>query len=157
MFIKKIKFSILIIPLLLVTTACINQATAPGPDEEATNTEPMAQEEPAVNTVQAYLRFVVAGQDDPIYGETLEAETGVDLLTLMQTLNNEDRIQMVVNGEGDMAFVESLDGMAGDAATNKYWMLYVNDDLATVGAGAYIIQNGDFIEWRYQDTTDISL
>ena len=52
------------------------------------------------------------------------------------------------------AFVDSIDGVADDPATNRFWILYINGEEATVGASEAIIQEDQsitsaLVEWRY--------
>lgn len=45
--------------------------------------------------------------------------------------------------------VDSIEGHKGGANGN-YWSFYVNGEMAQVGAGSYIQQEGDWIEWKFQ-------
>lgn len=66
--------------------------------------------------------------------------------TVMDALNeNYD----VVAEEG---FVSSIEGNEQDADAGRYWMFYVNDEMPSVGAAEYEIEEGDFIEWRLEDS-----
>ncbi|MCX6796034.1 MAG: DUF4430 domain-containing protein, partial [Candidatus Falkowbacteria bacterium] len=40
-----------------------------------------------------------------------------------------------------------------DAANNKYWMYKVNGVLANVGASNYQLNEGDVVEWDYEEVT----
>jgi len=55
---------------------------------------------------------------------------------------------VVTSGEGEMAFVTSIDGRAADSSKNEFWELVVNGASSQVGAGSYTVQDGDKIEWR---------
>lgn len=46
--------------------------------------------------------------------------------------------------------VDSINGIAGDAASNTYWIYYVNDVSATVGASSYVVADGDTILWKFE-------
>ena len=45
-------------------------------------------------------------------------------------------------------FVESINGKRGEGG--RYWILYVNGESATQGAGLVEIREGDRIEWKYE-------
>lgn len=45
-------------------------------------------------------------------------------------------------------YVVSING--NDGGGTKYWLFYVNDKQASVGADAYVSQAGDSIEWRLE-------
>ena len=52
------------------------------------------------------------------------------------------------SGEGEMAFITSIGGRAADASRNEFWELVINDESSQVGAGSYVVKDGDKIEWR---------
>lgn len=45
--------------------------------------------------------------------------------------------------------VESIEGHESGTDGN-YWSFYINGEMAQVGAGAYIQEEGDVIEWKFQ-------
>ena len=51
-------------------------------------------------------------------------------------------------GEGQNAFVTSIDGKIADSAKKEFWEFLVNGKPAEVGAGSYKLKDGDKIEWR---------
>lgn len=53
-----------------------------------------------------------------------------------------------INGKGEGAFVTSMEGVAADPKKHEFWELLVNGKSAQVGAGSYIVQNGDLIQWH---------
>ncbi|OGY28264.1 MAG: hypothetical protein A2Z42_01820 [Candidatus Woykebacteria bacterium RBG_19FT_COMBO_43_10] len=69
-----------------------------------------------------------------------EGETALDLTKKVA--------DVVTSGEGEMAFVTSIDGRAADSSKNEFWELVINGEPAKVGAGSYTVQDGDKIEWR---------
>ena len=52
------------------------------------------------------------------------------------------------SGEGEMAFVTSINGRKADEAKKEFWELLINGESSQVGAGSYKVKNGDKIEWR---------
>ena len=52
------------------------------------------------------------------------------------------------SGKDENAFVTSINGRAADTKKREFWELLVNGKSSEVGAGSYIIQNGDKIEWQ---------
>ena len=52
------------------------------------------------------------------------------------------------SGEGEMAFVTSIDGKEANEAKNEFWELVINGESSQVGAGSYEVKDGDKIEWR---------
>ncbi|WP_454043633.1 DUF4430 domain-containing protein [Cellulosimicrobium sp. Marseille-Q8652] len=57
-----------------------------------------------------------------------------------------------VTGEGENAFVTAVDGVAADP-DSEFWALYVNGEMATVGAGSLETKDGDEITWKLETFT----
>jgi len=54
------------------------------------------------------------------------------------------------SGEGENAFVTAIAGRAADPAENEFWGFYVNGEMAPVGAGSYVMEDGDVITWKLE-------
>jgi hypothetical protein len=52
------------------------------------------------------------------------------------------------SGEGANAFITTINERKADPKKNEFWELLINGESAQVGAGSYIVQNGDLIEWH---------
>ncbi|MBM7820251.1 hypothetical protein JOE63_002728 [Cellulosimicrobium cellulans] len=57
-----------------------------------------------------------------------------------------------VTGEGENAFVTAIDGVVADP-DSEFWALYVNGEMATVGAGSLETKDGDEITWKLETFT----
>ncbi|WP_426308848.1 DUF4430 domain-containing protein [Cellulosimicrobium sp. E-16] len=57
-----------------------------------------------------------------------------------------------VTGEGENAFVTAIDGVVADP-DSEFWALYVNGEMATVGAGSLETTDGDEITWKLETFT----
>lgn len=78
----------------------------------------------------------------------VEPEKEKSLLQNMETLVSEKKIKMKTKefpGLGIM--IEELEGRK-NGEEGKYWQYWINEKYAKVGAGAYIPQGGDIVEWR---------
>jgi len=51
-------------------------------------------------------------------------------------------------GEGQNAFVISINGKVANSVKKEFWEFLVNGKPAEVGAGSYQLKDGDKIEWR---------
>lgn len=60
----------------------------------------------------------------------------------------EAKLKTEKTGEKENAFVTSIEGRTADSKKREFWEFLVNDKQAEIGAGSYIIQNGDQIEWK---------
>jgi hypothetical protein len=56
--------------------------------------------------------------------------------------------QLEVSGTGSSAFVVGISGRKADSSKREFWEMKINGQTATVGAGSYVLQPGDVIEWR---------
>lgn len=56
--------------------------------------------------------------------------------------------EVVTEGEGEMAFITSINGIKTNPGKREFWELVINGEPAKVGAGSYLVQTGDNIEWR---------
>jgi hypothetical protein len=57
-----------------------------------------------------------------------------------------------VSGEGENAFVTAIDGVVADP-DSEFWALYVDDEMATVGAGSLETKDGEEITWKLETFT----
>ncbi|WP_435736188.1 DUF4430 domain-containing protein [Cellulosimicrobium sp. PMB13] len=57
-----------------------------------------------------------------------------------------------VTGEGENAYVTAIDGITADPES-EFWALYVNGEMATVGAGMLETKDGDEITWKLETFT----
>lgn len=73
-----------------------------------------------------------------------QGENGQTALALLQK-----HAHVTVKNTSYGPFVETIDGVSG-GTSGKYWMFYINNKEATVGAGAYKTKNGDTITWKFQ-------
>lgn len=67
------------------------------------------------------------------------------VLDQLQAIN--DDVVVVESEEG--SYVDSINGLAG-GADGKYWSLYVDGEMATIGAADYMPKGGEVIEWKFQ-------
>jgi hypothetical protein len=80
--------------------------------------------------------------DEDAWEQRVEVEEGTTLLELMQELYD-------IEEEGGM--ITSIEGAAQDESRNAFWTFEVNDEQSSVGAGEYVLQNNDQIDWELDD------
>lgn len=49
-------------------------------------------------------------------------------------------------------FLSAIEGYEQDVDAERYWMYYINDEMPSVGAAEYELEEGDTIEWRLEDS-----
>lgn len=86
-------------------------------------------------------------QEKPVEIEKSEKITyqGQDGLTALEILKEQSE-DVVTNGEGENAFVVSINGVTADSTKQQYWSFKVNGQMAESGVGSYITKDGDIIE-----------
>lgn len=47
-------------------------------------------------------------------------------------------------------FINAIEGIENDEEKSMNWMYYVNGEKAEIGAGEYIVEPDDNIEWKYE-------
>ncbi|OGY27653.1 MAG: hypothetical protein A2802_01875 [Candidatus Woykebacteria bacterium RIFCSPHIGHO2_01_FULL_43_29] len=70
-----------------------------------------------------------------------EGQTALDLLSKTKS------IEVKESSYGKL--VESIEGVKNNT-DGKYWLYYINDQPASVGAGEYQLKPNDKIEWKFQ-------
>jgi len=75
--------------------------------------------------------------------------TAADLLATARTQNQITAVTKDFGGELGI-FVEEINGVANDPASETYWFLYINGVKSPVGASSAAVQAGDVVAWRYE-------
>ena len=122
--------------LLGVTTAFL----ATGCSDLSVNKSETASEtssETSVQTIQSTISVKVNGETQ--IEKVAELEAGTNIL---------DATNNVFETELDGVFLTSIEGYEQSAEDNLWWIFEVNGEMITVGAGEYIIEDGDFVEWE---------
>lgn len=76
----------------------------------------------------------------------LEAAVGYENLDI-QTFS----FGVLVNGINNVTTGSTVEGI--DDTSNYYWMWYINDGWASVGAGQYVCQNGDVVKFAFEESS----
>ena len=93
------------------------------------------------------------GQNEEVFEHNIQkGKTALDLMKESQSKGN---IEFLYEESSVGVFVNSINNIENSVGDNIFWMFYVNDKMAGVGIGAYDLQNGDVIEWKYINTTNI--
>lgn len=82
----------------------------------------------------------------PTEKDTSVTYSGVEGKTALELLKSSATVEM--SGEGEMAFVTSVNGVKADSTKNQFWSFNVNGTPASVGAGSYITKSTDTITWK---------
>lgn len=109
-----------------------------------------AEEEPTVDpaaTASVEAEAADTGDDAAEAGPTELSYLGEEGRTALDLLLEADP-SATVEGEGEMAFVTSIGGVA--AGESEFWALYVDGEPAQVGAGSLVTEDGQEITWKLE-------
>jgi hypothetical protein len=84
------------------------------------------------------------GQEDRIISQVFTSDQTVLDLLLSSNLSVEFEEYSFGN------LVTSIDGVT-NGTDNKYWVYYINSELAKVGASSYTLEPSDIITWQFED------
>jgi len=105
-----------------------------------------------------------AGDEQPPVAHTLSIEAADErrefqievarrssVLDLLKAAEEQGKLEFEFVGSGGSAFVTAIDGLANarDDAT-RYWVFYVNGQMAQRGCGVVRLEPGDRVRWVYQ-------
>ena len=49
--------------------------------------------------------------------------------------------------------VEAINEIANDSKEQKYWTLYINDKMSVTGASSTVVNIGESVSWKFENTT----
>lgn len=131
----------------LILVGCSTD-TADAPEETETpavedvdNSDATTSEE---EEVTANIDILIDGEHLADLSKEISVPEGTYLLDVMEA-----EYDIVDEGAG---FISSIDGNEQDMTAERYWLFYVNDEMTSVGAADYEIEEGDAIEWRLEDS-----
>ena len=134
---KKIFLVSLAAVLFLVGAGCTTTQTQEEVKGAVETAQPQAQ--------QATIKVVADAEEQ----YTVEFQGETSALALLQKASSENGFEVIVK---DSAYGKEIskigDKTGGDE--EKYWMYYVNGEMAMVGAAEYVVQTGDVLEFKFE-------
>jgi len=141
-------FLILALTLIMVGAIFLFFLTKPESKDTSKNQEIISLDEKKEINVKV---VIDTGSDKYEYVGTLNGGATVfDLLKKTSAVNN---FSFDYKESGLGIFVEEIYGVKNNSMQNKFWLYKINGDLATIGASAQKIQDGDIVEWFFGDTS----
>ena len=131
---KQVNFFVLVV-LLIVFTGCIGGEN--GSEEQTLS----------VTLVIDY-GGVIESEGVPLV-ETFGAE--VDAGSTTFNLLNESTDLEYTEDPMYGAFITSINGVGN--LGGKYWMFYVNGEMASVGVSSYVLQDGDIVTMKFEEAS----
>ena len=125
----------LILSLTLVACGNANKLEE-DPEPEVANSETAISQE-----VPIQIRVQVDGKDQEDLSKSLELEEEASLREIM------DEYYQIKEENG---YLVELEGIEHDPSQDKYWLFYVNDELAEFTMDEYMLDTNDQIDWRLE-------
>lgn len=113
------------------------------------NSSPQSASTPTPTQVAVERRAVVEITANTKESKKFEIESFTEGTTALGI--TEAVVTVKKKGEGEQAFVTSIDGLEAKEGKREFWAFYVNGKQAEVGAGTYKVQNGDVISWKIEN------
>lgn len=105
---------------------------------------PTASPEPG--TISLMLDY---GDGDVATYDNVSVSANENLFQVMETTAKENNLTFESKEyEGLGALITKI-GEKENGADNRYWQYWINHKKPEVGASAYILQPGDFVEWKF--------
>lgn len=116
----------------ILTAGCVDSS-----NENAETVSESSLETVQEDTIQ--VTFEVQVDETNSFEKTIDIEEG----STIQDVTIENFV--VLENEG---FIESIDGYSQSADDNIWWVFEVNEEMVTVSASEYVLEDGDFVKWE---------
>lgn len=110
-------------------------------DTEITQDDETSGAEDAVGEITFTVDIVVDGEAAADLSQEITTEEGTYLL---------DAMHESYDVEESEEFVSSIEGYEQEEDEGIFWTYYINDEMASVGAAEYELEEGDQVEWRLE-------
>ena len=98
-----------------------------------------------INTIKVTQRIIESKKIKTDLGESA-VKPGTNALDLLASA-----AKIAKKGEGANSFITAINGREAKDAAREFWAFYVNGKQAEVGAGSYILKDGDVVEWKLEN------
>ena len=101
---------------------------------------------------------IVCGEDAILNSEKVGLQENDSVFSLLVRITKEKKIHLDFSGSGESAYVKGINNIyAFDEGPESGWIYRVNGSSPSKGCGAYELEAGDVVEWRYSTnmTADI--
>lgn len=116
-------------------------------------TEELSQQEEQQNEVVedvVSINVSITGVDGVIAQDHVEYEDNMSAYDALKILADNYEISVKTSGIGQTVYVKGINGlMEFDYGSRSGWKYKVNGSYPSVGAGGYVLKDGDQVEWIY--------
>lgn len=125
-----------------------NQKTSESKQQAQETLEEVEEESPS--EVVASINVTITGVDGVMAQDYIEYEEGMSAYDALKVLAENYGITIKSSGLGQAVYVKGINGlMEFDYGGQSGWKYKVNGSYPSLGAGAYILKDGDQVEWLY--------
>lgn len=136
------------------TTTSKQETTTSKQETTSTDqTEELSQQEEQQNEVVedvASINVSITGVDGVIAQDHVEYEDNMSAYDALKILADNYEISVKTSGIGQKVYIKGINGlMEFDYGSRSGWKYKVNGSYPSVGAGGYVLKDGDQVEWIY--------
>lgn len=107
-------------------------------------------EEDHAASQQVYLTIIGLEGETVLSRTSSDHEEGLSVFDLLSRVTRENRIQMDSRGGGKSVYVEGIANLYEfDHGPMSGWLYSVNGDYPSKSSGAFVLEQGDEVIWRY--------
>jgi len=151
---------LLLMSTTMLLAACGTDTTeepAQTEDVETTDVEEVPESEEAAEDAQDTTEESETAADEvtATFDILIDGEAVADLsrdVTVSEGTYLLDAMHDTYDIEEKGGFISTIEGYEQDQDAGRYWLYYINDEMPSVGAAEYELQEGDQIEWRLEDS-----
>lgn len=131
--------------LLLLFSGC--RSLTPKQQSQEENIPPATEEKSEKNEVSLSIDF--GNEQSKTF--ILEFEEEKTVYDLLEELEKQNKIELGTKEYDLGILIEAIDGIK-NGQDNKYWLYYLNEQMAPVGVSEQKVSNGDKIEFRFEES-----
>ena len=96
------------------------------------------------------VNVTITGVDSVMAQDYIEFEEGMSAYDALKILADNYDMSVKVSGVGQAVYVKGINGLNEfDYGGRSGWKYKVNGSYPSVGAGSYVLKDGDQVEWIY--------
>lgn len=94
------------------------------------------------------------GEEDSAKGTEEHIEAVISINSEESEVSFEDGLSLLEVMESNFdiihedTFITTIEGLEQSSDDNMWWVFEVNEEIISVGASDYIVEDGDFVEWE---------
>ncbi|UTY40497.1 DUF4430 domain-containing protein [Allocoprobacillus halotolerans] len=119
-------------------------------EEETTPSHSTETEEETEIEEVSSVNVTITGVDSVMAQDYIEFEEGMSAYDALKILADNYDMSVKVSGVGQAVYVKGINGLNEfDYGGRSGWKYKVNGSYPSVGAGSYVLKDGDQVEWIY--------